>query len=266
MIRRIARLFSFELSKVLRWRYLWFSLLVAALGCVLASVVPEHLHNDRNAELTGYTLMAILAHYAVFPVGTVLAVVFAAMVPGQEYVNRTLPAVLSMPVRRFELLAAKFLVVLAYLAVLVVFIFAVSFALTLGLHGFETIRFDRYTTISLATVWPHFLYAALFSLVPLVAVSACVMMLAVLFESSSVAIAVAVTLGLLLQVLDLFSLSFAYTLTAHLGEPTSLLLNIGEQIHVEWLQELKPMFAVCGGYTVVSLAVLAFVFSRRDVT
>lgn len=266
MIPRLLRLYSFELKKVLSWKYFYFSILCAALGCGLAAVLPQHLHSARDAELTGYTLAAIIANYAVNPVALLLSIFFGALVIGQEHQHRTLPNIFSLPVRRHEVVLAKLAVVFTYVFCLTIFIFTCAMLMTYFLHGFEVIDFDSRTQISLANTWHHFLFGALFSIEPVLAAALVAMLLTMLFESAAIAISVSIVGGILLQLFDMFNVTFAFTLTKYIGKPTSLLLNMGEQIYVDWGSELMSMHIVAGAYSFVAIAVMLGLMYRKDIS
>ncbi|MFA4986209.1 MAG: ABC transporter permease [Candidatus Brocadiia bacterium] len=264
MIRRLTALFSFELSKALRWKFTYISFAMAAVGCVLASILPEYLHHFKDAEINGYTLTAIVAHYAVFPIGALLTTVFAALVVGQEYSCRTLPTLMSGPVRRLEVAAAKFVLVAAYDLALVVFIYSFSMVMTAFVNGYEKVVIDTSTSITLGQVWPMYVAGAIFSTIPLIAASAAVMAITVIAENPGTAIGVSIGGALLLFLLGFSTFPDYLLVTSYFGTATTMLLDMGEQIDVAWFPDMIEMLLVSAAYVAVSLGVYGFVFQRKD--
>jgi ABC-type transport system involved in multi-copper enzyme maturation permease subunit len=252
VIGRLYRTYLFELRKTLRWKFIYIALAIALAGCGLASVVPEYLYTEQNAELNGYILMGVITHYGVFPVGAVLALVFAALVVGQEYNHKTLPVFASLPVKRYEILGAKVLAALTFNAAMVILIFIVSFVLSLSLIGFAPIQFDADTSIRLADMWPHFIYAAFFTMLPLAAVSCVVMALTFITENAGFSIGIALGAGLIVSLLRFLKSGVKQlSIVEYIGNPTSLIVDVGEQIHVDWLAETRSLLIVSAVYMAV---------------
>ncbi|GAB4153341.1 MAG: hypothetical protein Kow00107_03750 [Planctomycetota bacterium] len=266
MTARILRTYLFELNKTLRWKYLYIAFAIALAGCGLASVVPEYLYTEQNAELNGYILMGVIAHYGVFPIGAVLTLVFAALIVGQEYNHKTLPVFASSPLKRTEILIAKVLTAFTFNAALVLLVFVVSFILSLLLIGFAPIEFDADSSIILSDMWPHFVYSALFTLLPLAGVSCVVMALTFVTENAGFSIGIALGAGLIVSLLRFLKSGVKQlSIVEYIGNPTSLIVDVGEQIHVDWLVEMRTLVIVSLVYVAVGMVVSLWVFSRKDV-
>ncbi|MDZ7815878.1 MAG: ABC transporter permease [Planctomycetota bacterium] len=266
MTTRVWRVFVFEFRKVIRWKYLYVSFAIALIGCGLASVVPEVLSGEWDAESNGYTLFAIISHYATFPVASLLCVVFAALLVGQEYTHGTIAPFAATPVRRYEMLLGKTLLALCYNVVIIGIVFSFGFILAYFLQGFETIQIDKHRSITLLSFLGDMSVAAIATVLPLLAVSSVVMAITLVTENAGFSIGIALSAGVILPLLRFFQLDFErVSVIEFVGRPTSLLVEIGEEIQVEWLYELRMLGIVSGVTLAAGLAFMFVLFSCKKI-
>lgn len=142
MYLRIFRLLSGELSKLVRQKFFYISLIVVAGMSILVSA-GEHFYFIKQHELFKDNAFVIMAHTT--DAGAFIALFFVMALAGttlaEERAGRTLNYVLSRPLRRLEFLASKILLLIIYIAILLSIIGIISLIrgwMTYGLSDINT--------------------------------------------------------------------------------------------------------------------------------
>lgn len=266
MPKRVWRLLRIEIAKIIGQKFLYFSLICAALitalggyGCLLA--------RQYSFEMNGYVTMIVSSLPGV-ELAAMFLVIFSAMTVASEYGGRTINSLLVRPVRRSEVLLAKLLLVLLFEIAFVTIIAGVGVLFgaivsdfgDVKAVGYDTVIFTQRQMLHQCAIG----YAVL--LIPLFCIASMGFFFSVLITNVGAAIGASIGLYLLLLLLRNISALSRFLFTDYISFPMSIMSRMGDGIAPLWRPRLDHLLIVAGVYVAFFLTVSFLVFVRRDVT
>ncbi len=307
-LRRTARLTWVEFAKLFAHKFFPLSLVVVIAVTVTLGLAGKHFGQTATASsgssFTNYGLWVVTSSFAL-RLGTVLLMVLGAMSVSSEASARTLNTMLTRPIRRGEFLLAKALSLVAATVLVVASAGGAGYVMggTVPPRGARTqitvsttgepqrvateasfptygdIVDPSYPDVVIAPygdVMGDVLVGFAFLAVPVLAASMIGFLLGVLLDSTALAVALTVTLFVLLEAFkvllilgEAFSFLFDYVAkygyTELLNKITGMMVDAGTGSSPPWGEALAgvKMSAI---YIAVCLVVSFVVFCRRDVS
>ena len=261
MSNQILSLLRNEISKAVRTKLPYFSIIAAGLVCLLAYAVAGDAQGD-TLNAWGYVSLSMQMVFT--DIGLIFIAVFAAMTIAEETGFGTARTVLSTPVLRWEFYLAKFLIAWLFSMVMSLVSLAISMILARRLFAFGAISDAMGPIYTQKDVLLNFILAVLLSWIPLAAVVTFGMLISTLVRKPGQA--VAVTIGSL-YVIDFTKHIIgidAYIFTRYMGFSWLVLDQMTQGVEYQWFPELWRMLGMTITSGIVAFVAGLLVFMRRD--
>jgi ABC-type transport system involved in multi-copper enzyme maturation permease subunit len=274
-LRRLLRLAAIEAGKMRRQRLA--QLVVGGPGAV-AALVPAGLHLSGREGMQGFLAMTTALELALL-LGAFLILIQAALSIAGERSEKTLRDVLAAPVRRFEVLLARWLVLEMELVLLVALVAAAGLISADFFHDFEDITAGAIEPLFYASeLREETVRAVLYHVPPAAALVTMGLLISVVAASPAVAAAAAAGSLLAIDIaksifsgassgpLYLFNayLPTLFDRTSYLHGVTALANGIGDVVWSEDSVRHALVVLVPLGTIAAFLGLALAVFSRTD--
>jgi ABC-2 type transport system permease protein len=260
VIQRIWIAYWLELSKAIRARGTYVG---PALVAATALCAPLLYRFARDGE-SDYTFIASATPLALNVVGFVLTVIFCAGLVSSELSSGTLRMILVRPIRRTEILLAKFMLGMTYTLSLTAITAILSWTLAhvLGeLLGIGMGGEMLYTGRDMASAYA---LGLVLNLAPQAATVGYGLLISTLCRNTGSAIGVAVGIWVVLDALK-YELGFARGwFTTYLDTPWVVFESYCSGLDAAWFPDAGYCLGVCLGTTAVFLSIAAVVLQRRN--
>lgn len=270
MLRRVARLFVNEASRhLLRSRLAWLGLVAVAL---VSLVWPQGLAiAGAGRDFTGFSFLRTVAATTCESVLPLFAVLLAAGLVAPERQNGTLRVLLCGPVRRTDVLLAKFGVALAYVALLLAAHVASAVAVARGRFPFRAYEEFGEVIVPASSAAAHFAVGYLLTLLPMAAVAAFGLAVSVVARGAVTAMGAAAGTLIVLTILKPFLVVGGARVgdllfLTHALAPLQRAEDLSVALAAGWdAPGVRACVATSLGALVVLLAPAGVLFVRRDV-
>lgn len=253
-----------ENVKIFRRSRSWFFVGVVMLAVIAICLVVYHSSGGRQ----GQKVWAFLSDVSSL---MTLITIFVAVVAGDSVANEfstgTIKLLLIRPKSRTEVLWSKYIAILIYATLLVLFLFVFSFLLGGLVFGFDDAKkpftFLHVNQVTQMPLYLHVLRSYAFSLVPLVMTVTVSFVISTLFRSSSLAISLSI-------LLIVFGNLIVELLSRYHWDKFILFANENLLMYYEGQPIVKGMtiafsIVMLIVYFIVFHVVAWFAFARRDV-
>lgn len=282
----LSQLIKNEFIKLHHYKSTWVMYIIIAILLIGVAVITNFVANQSmiieatfqselvqayesmGLEIPAYDMWAFVAdNISLISFITIFIIVAAAKIISNEYKWGTIKLLLIRPAGRGTVLTSKYITVLLFAAVLILYTIILSMLIGLIFFGVDTWNptivdnmGSSYTEISIiASIGKDIL----FSLVPLIIVATLSFMIAILFKGSAMAIAASIVVFIAAPIITMMVSRYEiakYLLTAHLD-----LQNIfaGSPL----IEGISPGFsiAVLIVYYIIFMAIGWLTFKKRDV-
>lgn len=251
-----------EIAKAARRRLPYFSLVALGLLSVVIFVAADA--SNHTASLNGWGYVAFSMQLLFTDLGPVFVINFAAILLAQETGTGTIRSLLSAPVQRWELYAAKAAVGLLNMMVLSVAGLVFSVTLAKMRYHFGPVGDSLGVVYSSGMALREFLLGFVLSWIPLGALVAFGLFISTIVRSPGAAVTVATGSFLLIDFLKSLVGLAPYVFTKDIGYPWVVLLQLAQGMDYQWQPELGRMIWLSVAFTVVAFGAGLVIFVRED--
>ncbi len=260
MIRRIWMAYQVELSKAFRAHptYLGPILVMLAVGCAL------FLQPVVRDGISDYAFIAYATPAALNLLGLLLLLVYSSGLISSELNSGSIRTILVRPLHRHEFVIAKFLLGTTYAAVLTLAVGLSSWVIAFALGEVSGVEIGGELLYTASEMRNAYGLGMLLSLAPQCAVVAYAVMLSTFTRNTGTAIASAVGLWV---VFDMVKYEFGigpYLFSTYLEMPWRVFLGHGEALDASWFPDTAYCLATSFCSTIVFLLIGCVCLSRRN--
>jgi len=260
MMQRIWTCYLFEMYKTIQYQHAAMGP-VLVLVTVLCAPMLYPIAQDGSAD---YGFIAYITPLALNFLGFLLLLIYSAGLVAGEIGSGTLRQVLIRPVRRQEILFAKFLNGVSYAVLLTVIVGASSWSMAALLGDLNGVSYGGELIYSKEEMSRAYLAGALLSLAPQIAGVAYALLISTLTRSALAAATSAVGLWIVLDLVKYPLGIEKFLFTTYLEQPWVVFSARSDAMDAAWFPMLWQSLVVSLVFTVAALSAAGLVLNRRN--
>jgi ABC-type transport system involved in multi-copper enzyme maturation permease subunit len=263
-MNKLPILIKIELEKITHKRsVLW--IVLAVLAIQIGAGFFEHsarLANDdlgTGFQVTTFSLKICLQLLAL------IVLAYSSMSLSEEIATGTAKIILVRDVKRRNFILGKFIALVCLSTTIVVICHLISLALGHFFGGLVAIKEGDYLLFSASELSQAFFGGMGLTVVAFFALIAFGCFISILIKGSGGAVATAIVIYFLMQILSQMNLFQKYFFTRYLLLPVDNMARLVEGIYVDWARYAWWTIGVSAASVLVFLALGIFIFNKRDV-
>ncbi|UCD85333.1 MAG: ABC transporter permease, partial [Deltaproteobacteria bacterium] len=212
---------------------------------------------------TGGYGFAIAISYRGLDVSTFFLLILASMLFSSEVGSGTIKTILTRPLRRFDLLLAKYLTALVLVVIATLLIGGIGLLSGWAYYGLEDLRESNYVIYTQRQLLGNLGLAYLFCIIPLFCIASLGVTVSTFSNSTGAALGISIGIFIVLELLCLTRLrTFLFPLERF--TPLLLIEDMADGLPFNWWPDIFHCLLICSIYTVLFFIISTISIKKRD--
>jgi ABC-2 type transport system permease protein len=262
MFIRIINLVRLELFKLSRQKGPYFILLAIIAITLIGAYLLRTTEEKLDLSTGGYGF-AIAISYRGLDVSTFFLLILASMLFSSEVGNGTIKTILTRPLRRFDLLLAKYITALILVIIAILLIGGIGLLSGLVYYGLEDLKEGSYVIYNQQQLLGNLGLAFLFCIVPLFCITSLGVTVSTFSNNTGASLGISIGIFILLELLCLTRLRpFLFPLERF--TPLLLVEDMADGLPIAWRPDIYHCLLICSIYTLLFFIISSISIKKRD--
>lgn len=262
MFIRIMNLVRFELFKLSRQKGPYFILLAIIAITLIGAYLLRTTEEKLDLSTGGYGF-AIAISYRGVEIITYFLLIMASMLFSSEVSSGTIKTILTRPLRRFDLLLAKYLTTLILVVIAILLIGSIGLLSGWAFYGLEALKEGSYIIYTQQQLLGNLGLAYLFCIIPLFCIASLGLTVSTFSNSTGAALGISIGIYIVLELLSLTSLRpFLFSLERF--TPLLLVEDMADGLPIAWSPDIYHCLIICSIYTALFFIISTVSIKKRD--